>query len=386
VVVYWCLFRFRPDHFWVICDFPELNSGHLFHFFRYQAGLNLPFILDRESIIQVLQMNILKASYHARVGEDRVRLEYRFFREYLQSLQKDPVFIAFLQQVYPLVFSCNLFAFDVDNARNEISSFLYAAHAGGKGSVRLPGCSWSQFLHNHGESATLRLKAKLQSWVLEVFEIARPKAEIFDCEWGDDGSLRRQGEFKASIVLLLHSSVPGESDYAIVVDLSLHNPGGIDLLPITGRDVILSIDVKRDDFSAGFKPQNELNFQVQSCSVLSETASEATSRIFESVDSDSIGGTSVVVCHAGSRSDKTEATSPVHRSVGNDNEGPRVKKTKREHNQQPLVRLNAMCASDPVNGALYDGMLENDMDSITEFANIIDQQDRLSNFLCPSLL
>ena len=54
------------------------------------------------------------------------------------------------------------------------------------------------------------------------------------------------------------------------------------------------------------------------------------------------------------------------------------KKTKVEHVQQSLVRLNAMCASDSVelNGASFDDTPDSDTDSVTSDADSISERCR----------
>jgi hypothetical protein len=382
----------------------------------------------------------LAVCYHAQLASQRARrsgrvgLEYKYFQQYLASVHGDPVFIEFLQHVFPWLlpvdlFSCSSvqqvehmpFSIQAHAGGNQVSSFLFAAHAGGKASLRLlrsrperPRCSWSQLLHTPGESATLRLKAKLFSLILEVFDIAHPQADIFDCEWGDDGSCplrfvtRVNGDFRASIVLLLHhdSSALQQSDHAIAVDLHLHSPSDQDLLPVTDRDVIISIDVQLDDagpvepvhepgrcsagvpsikieraFGAELKLQDGVPLAVQvqsdcpaSDSTHSRMAWETTSLIAEFVDTCSTRGTFSFFRDADSRCD---AASCIDGLV-DDNDEPVSKKTKVEHVQQSLVRLNAMCASDSVelNGASFDDTPDSDTDSVTSDADSISERCR----------
>ena len=111
----------------------------------------------------------------------------RFLQD-LHQLHNDPLFVEFLQQLFPWVSSL---AADSGSSEQgfrhirweteEIGKVLFAVHDNSEGILRLmrgssdrPRCSWSQLLH--GQHTTIT-----GNFILDVFSFARPKRVITRC-------------------------------------------------------------------------------------------------------------------------------------------------------------------------------------------------------------
>jgi hypothetical protein len=189
------------------------------------------------------------------------------FTEHLFESSKDPLFIEFLQQLFPWVIS-NPYGpspgqrfSGIGWAINEISEFLYAAENYCEGSVRLvrsspdrPRGSFGYLLH--GQNTTVRLRAKLHNLILDVFYFARPDTIITQLEWRQLNTSHTNGVFNACLVLWHTDSatqpaatgLAGERGLAeTLVHLRLDSPDNQGHLPGIDRDVDIFIKVERGD-------------------------------------------------------------------------------------------------------------------------------------------
>ena len=188
------------------------------------------------------------------------------FTDHLLESSKDPIFIEFLQQLFPWVI-CNPFGpspgkrcAGIEWAINEISQFLYSVKNYSEGSVRLvrsssdrPRGSFGNLLH--GQNTTVRLKGKLQYFILEAFHFARPDTLIVHLEWRQvDTSSHTDGVFIGCLVLWHTNShtkpaalSEKSGDTETIVHLRLDSPDNQGHLPGIDRDVDIFIKVERGE-------------------------------------------------------------------------------------------------------------------------------------------
>lgn len=189
------------------------------------------------------------------------------FQDTLQAKRDEPVFIEFLQQLFPWVSAdpgaAALSESGISQIRwaiGKISSILYAAHMNGEGVVELirgtparPRSSWSLLLHD--QNSTIRLQIKLLSLVLEVFSIARP--EIVIRKYACGRFSHQNGVFNACWVFqhedtamsgkkrstAMCSEVPPlVGDTCVFVQIEC--PQGQSHLPMADRDVLIKMRVE----------------------------------------------------------------------------------------------------------------------------------------------
>ena len=196
----------------------------------------------------------------------------RFLQD-LHQLHNDPLFVEFLQQLFPWVSSL---AADSGSSEQgfrhirweteEIGKVLFAVHDNSEGILRLmrgssdrPRCSWSQLLH--GQHTTISLHAKLAIFILDLFSFARPKRVI--TRYGLTGFLHRNGVWNGEWVVEhrdLACATDGNATGAAAVStdtspdcpaifeetrvfLQVESPDGQDHLRTAERDVIIKIRV-----------------------------------------------------------------------------------------------------------------------------------------------
>jgi len=204
----------------------------------------------------------------------------RFLQD-LHELHNDPLFVEFVQQLFPWVTSLAADSRSPDQGichirweTEEIGKVLFAVHDNSEGFVRLvrgssdrPRCSWSQLLH--GQHTTIRLQAKLGNFILDVFSFARPKRVI--TRYALTGSSHRNGVYEG-LWFVQHRDLAGATDGnatgasgvsttttsecpAILeetwVYLQVDSPDGQDHLRTAERDVIIKIRVSQDSPDLG---------------------------------------------------------------------------------------------------------------------------------------
>ena len=196
-------------------------------------------------------------------------IEHSKFLDHLYKLNGNPLFVEFLQQLFPWVSSMAAADSASGNtigtirwATEEISRVLYAAHSDNEGFLRLvrstsdrPRCSWSQLLHGQNQNTT-RIHAKTTNFILDVFSFARPERRIqkYSCH----SASHHNGIFDGCWVLQ-HEDFPGSTaggaaagptspDCPSLVDetlvyLHVESPNGQSHLEPTQRDVIIKMTV-----------------------------------------------------------------------------------------------------------------------------------------------
>jgi len=204
----------------------------------------------------------------------------RFLQD-LHQLHNDPLFVEFLQQLFPWVSSL---AADSGSSEQgfrhirweteEIGKVLFAVHDNSEGILRLmrgssdrPRCSWSQLLH--GQHTTISLHAKLAIFILDLFSFARPKRVI--TRYGLTGFLHRNGVWNGEWVVEHRDLACATDDNATGaaavstdtspdcpaifeetrVFLQVESPDGQDHLRTAERDVIIKILVSQDSPDLG---------------------------------------------------------------------------------------------------------------------------------------
>jgi hypothetical protein len=227
-------------------------------FFRSDSECMIFFVTGRSKICFPLFPRVFLMSSHVLVT-------------YLQELhewQSDPLFLEFLQQLFPWVSpvadpSSQGFR-QIWWATDEIGRALFAIHNHDEGFVRLnrgpsdrPRSSWSQLLH--GQNSATHLSTKLINFILDLFNFARPNRVItgYQCS----NSLHRSGVYNGSWVLqhqdstgAAHGNATGVATASTAtspppileettVFLQVESPDGQDHLPTTERDVIIRIRV-----------------------------------------------------------------------------------------------------------------------------------------------
>ena len=209
------------------------------------------------------------------------------FTDHLLESSKDPVFIEFLQQLFPWVI-CNPYGpspgkrcAGIEWAINEIGQFLYAAKNYSEGSVRLvrsspdrPRGSFGNLLH--GQNTTVRLRVKLQYLILEAFHFARPDKLIAQQEWRQvDTSSHTNGVFTGCLVLWHTDSESGYTE--TLVHLRLDSPDNQGHLPGIDRDVDIFINVERgDEMPSLYSPQGSSRKSESMGSLVSDRCSDAS--------------------------------------------------------------------------------------------------------------
>jgi hypothetical protein len=274
------------------------------------------------------------------------------FTGHLLESSKNPVFIEFLQQLFPWVI-CNPYGpspgkrcAGIEWAINEISQFLYAAQNYSEGSVRLvrsspdrPRGSFSNLLH--GQNTTVRLRVKLQYFILEAFHFARPDKLIAQQEWRqDDTTSHTNGVFIGCLVLWHTDShkkpaaLSGESGYSeTLVYLRLDSPDNQGHLPGIDRDVDIFIKVERgDDIPYLYSSQASSGKSESMASLISDSCSDASDDPLLRVSAMSEPSK---IAAASDRSSSCDSDSTLRYD-------PSEEKELVFHD--PLVRLNAMSA------------------------------------------
>ena len=192
--------------------------------------------------------------------------EFTHFLEDMHKLHTDPIFVEFLQQLFPWVSSTVVDPSSPGTefrqirwATEEIGKVLFAVHSDSEGFVRLvrgtsdrPRSSWSQLLR--GQNTTTRLNAKLIYFILEVFHFARPTRQITSWYKSNDSS-HRHGIFNGTWVLqhrdsdgAIDTDATGAAVCPPVFDetwvfLHVESPDGQDHICVTERDVLVEIRV-----------------------------------------------------------------------------------------------------------------------------------------------
>jgi len=277
------------------------------------------------------------------------------FTDHLLESSKDPVFIEFLQQLFPWVIfnpygpSPGNRCAGIEWAINEISQFLYAVKNYSEGSVRLvrssqdrPRGSFGYLLH--GQNTTVRLRVKLQNFILEAFHFARPDKLITQQEWRqDDTTSHTNGVFIGCLVLWhtdSHTKVTKpaalseENGYSeTLVYLRLDSPENQGHLPGIDRDVDICIKVKRgDDIPNLDSLRASSSKAVSMASLMSDSCRDASGDPLERLNAMSAPSN---IAAASDRSSSCDSGSTLCYDPSEDKELVY---------HDPLVRLNAMSA------------------------------------------
>jgi len=253
-----------------------ITVNHCVYFTLFTALL-----INSEFLLLVFRIEFQTDKFSVMAVRDRDQ-----FTNHLLESSKDPVFIEFLQQLFPWVI-CNPYGpspgkryAGIEWAINEITQFLYAAQNYSEGSVRLvrsspdrPRGSFSNLLH--GQNTTVRLRVKLQYFILESFHFARPDNLIVQQEWRqEDTSSHANGVFIGCLVLWhtdSHTKTAALSEdggYSeTLVYLRLDSPDNQGHLPGFDRDVDIFMKVERgDDMPSLYSSQATSSKSEDSCS------------------------------------------------------------------------------------------------------------------------